>query len=153
MTTRISYQDVNKGFADGLMKSGMYIKKSTLDPLLLELLHYRVSQINGCAYCLDMGHKEAMAKGELQERLHGLAAWREFSWYTEQERVALAYAEALTNASSQDIEDALFAQLQQFFTLAEIADLALAVSLTNVWNRINKTFRPVAGSYQVGQYA
>ncbi|WP_295129089.1 carboxymuconolactone decarboxylase family protein [uncultured Chitinophaga sp.] len=152
MTPRISFQDTNKGFADGLMKSGMYVKSSGLDPLLLELLHYRISQINGCAFCLDMGHKEAIAKGETESRLHGLAAWREFPYYTEKERIALEFAETLTHASSRDIDDQLFTSLNAFFSLAEIADLALAITLTNTWNRINKTFRTPAGNYKAGAY-
>jgi AhpD family alkylhydroperoxidase len=152
MKQRISFADVNKGFADGLFKTGFYLKQSGLDPVLQELLHYRVSQINGCAYCLDMAHKDATVLGVTPERLYGLAAWREFGWYTDKERAALAYAEAITYAHSQEIDDALFAELQRFFSLAEIADLALKVSITNAWNRLNKTFRTEAGGYKPGQY-
>ncbi|MCK7556575.1 carboxymuconolactone decarboxylase family protein [Chitinophaga sedimenti] len=150
MTTRISFQQANKGYMDGLLKTAGYLKQSTIDAALLELLHYRVSQINGCAYCPDMAHKDATAHGETAGRLYGLAAWREFPWYSEKERAALAYAEAITRA--EEIDDALYAGLQQFFSVAEIADLALYVSMTNLWNRLNKTFRTEAGTYQPGAY-
>jgi AhpD family alkylhydroperoxidase len=150
MEPRISLEDTAKGFLDGLMKTGYYLKKSGLDQRLLELLHYRVSQINGCAYCLDMHHKDALHLGETELRLHSLAAWKECPFYTDQERAVLAYAEAVTTGS---VEDEVFEALTHFFSKPEIADLTLAIANVNSWNRLNKAFRSTPGNYQVGQYA
>jgi AhpD family alkylhydroperoxidase len=150
MTERISFQDVSKGLIDGLMKTELYLKKSGLDLLLLELVKYRVSQLNGCAYCLDMHHKEAIALGETELRLHSLAAWRECPYYSEKERAVLAYAEALTTDRSMDNA---FDALSKLFSKAEIANLTVAVTQINSWNLINRAFRPVPGNYKVGQYA
>src|SRR5882757_8581175 len=102
MKPRISFKDASNGFIDGLMKTGSYLKKSGLDQKLLTLVDYRVSQINGCAFCLDMHHKDAIHLGETELRLHSLAAWKECPYYTEQERAVLAYAEAVTTGSVED---------------------------------------------------
>jgi AhpD family alkylhydroperoxidase len=150
MTERISFQDASKGLIDGLMKTELYLKKSGLDLLLLELVKYRVSQINGCAYCLDMHHKEAIAMGETELRLHSLAAWRECPYYSEKERAVLAYAEALTNDHAVD---EAFDTLSTLFSKTEIANLTVAVTQINSWNMINRAFRPVPGNYKVGEYA
>jgi AhpD family alkylhydroperoxidase len=152
MTERITLQDVPKGFADGLMKSEMYLKKSSLDHKTLELVKYRVSQINGCAFCLDMHHKEAIALGETEQRLHSIAAWRECPYYNEKEKAALAFAEALTHISGRDIDDALYQSLTNVFSKEEIADLTLGIAQINSWNRINRAFHTVPGNYKVGQY-
>jgi AhpD family alkylhydroperoxidase len=152
MTQRIGFHDTTKGLLDGMMKTDMYFKKSTLDHKLLELIKYRVSQINGCAFCLDMHHKEAIALGETEQRLHSLAAWRECPYYSEAERAVLAFAEALTFAHQQDVTDAIFEALTQFFSKAEIADLTLAIAQINSWNRLNKAFRTIPGNYKVGQF-
>lgn len=150
MNPRISFEDTAKGFMDGLMKTGYYLKKSGLDQRLLELLHYRASQINGCAYCLDMHHKDALHLGETELRLHSLAAWKECPYYTDQERAALAYTDAVTAGS---VEDDIFDNLTPFFSKSQIADLTLAIANVNSWNRLNKAFRSTPGNYQVGQYA
>jgi AhpD family alkylhydroperoxidase len=152
MSERIANQDVNKGLMDGLMKSEFYLKKSGLDLKLIELMKYRVSQLNGCAYCLDMHHKEAIQMGETELRIHSLAAWKECPFYSEQERAVFAFAEALTLASQKDITDDIYHNLEKHFTRAEIADLTLAVTQINSWNRINKVFRPIPGNYVPGQY-
>jgi AhpD family alkylhydroperoxidase len=153
MTERIANQDVNKGLMDGLLKSEYYLKKSGLDLKLIELMKYRVSQINGCAFCLDMHHKEAIHMGETALRIYSLAAWRECPFYSEKERAVFAFAEALTLASQKDITDEVYQNLEKYFTKAEIADLTLAVTQINTWNRLNKVFRPVPGNYVPGQYA
>ncbi len=153
MTERITLQTVPKGFADGLLKSEMYLKKSPLDHKLLELVKYRVSQINGCAFCLDMHHKEAIAMGETEQRLHSVAAWRECPYYSEKERAALAFAEALTHIAQRDIDDALYASLTKVFSTEEIADLALGIAQINSWNRLNRAFQTIPGGYKVGQYS
>lgn len=152
MTERISLLETSKGLMDGLMKTESYLKKSGLDHKLLELMKYRVSQINGCAYCLDMHHKEAINMGEEELRLHSLPAWRECPFYSEKERTVLAFAEALTYTDKQDVSDELYSHLSNQFSKAEIADLTMAIAQINSWNRINKTFRPIPGNYRVGQY-
>jgi len=153
MTQRISFQDLPKNLLDGLFKTGAFLKNSDVDQKLLDLLYYRASQINGCAMCLDMHYKEAIHHGETHQRLHGVIAWRETPYFDERERAALAYTEALTNANQQDISDDIYEALEEHFTKAQIATLALAVGTVNVWNRLNKTFRTVPGHYEVGQFA
>ena len=135
---------------DALFGLGKYLYKANLDVKLLHLIAYRVSQINGCAYCLDMHHKDAIHHGETEQRLHSLPAWRECPYYSAAERAVLAMADSLTTES--DVDDAGFAELGKYFTKAQIADLALAISGTNVWNRLNKTFRTTPGTYQVNQW-
>lgn len=150
MEQRISFQDVPRGYMEALLGLGKYLYKSSVDVKLLDLIAYRVSQINGCAYCLDMHHKDAIHNGETEQRLHSLPAWRECPYYTEAERAALAIADSLTTEANAD--DAEFAELEKYFTKAQIADLALAISATNTWNRLNKAFRTIPGTYQVNQF-
>jgi AhpD family alkylhydroperoxidase len=153
MTPRISFQEMPKELMSGLMKISNHLKHCNLDQKLLDLLYYRASQINGCACCLDIHHKEAIHHGETQVRLHGVIAWRESPYYDEKERAALAFTEALTNANQQDVDDSIFESLTEHFTTEEITNLTMAIATVNTWNRINKTFRPVPGNYQIGQYA
>lgn len=149
MEQRIALSGLTPGFASGLFQSGAYIKKTDLDPKLLELVYYRVSQINGCAYCLDMHHQEALQHGETELRLHTLAAWQECPYYSDVERAALAWAEALTRAEAPDT---VFESLQRFFTQQQIADLTLAIANINSWNRINIAFRATPGHYRPGMF-
>ena len=152
MTPRINLQDIPKGMMDCLMKTGAYIRSTNLDRKLTTLIEYRVSQINSCAFCLDMHHKEAIHMGESESRLHGLAAWREFDYYTDKERAALAFAEVLTNANHQDVDEQTYAALEAVFTKEEIIHLTLEITMINTWNRLNKTFKTKPGYYKVGQY-
>lgn len=152
MEQRIAFTDTTKGLFDGLFKTGMYLNKSAIDHKLQELIKYRVSQINGCAYCLDMHHKEAIALGESEQRLYSLAAWKECPYYSDKERAALAYAEAVTKVHQQEITDDVFQPLTKFFNNAEIADLTMAIANINSWNRINIAFRTIPGDYKVGQF-
>jgi AhpD family alkylhydroperoxidase len=128
---------------------GAYIKKSTIDMKLKELIDFRVSQINGCAYCLDMHSKEARAEGETEQRLYGLSAWREAPYYTVRERAALAWAEALTDA---DVSNEVYAKVKKEFSDEELIDLTLVVTAINTWNRINLAFPQAIGTYKVGQF-
>src|ERR1700755_2437925 len=114
MTKRISFQEAPRGFLDGLLKISGFIHSSDLDPKLLHLLEFRVSQINGCAYCLDMHYKDAIHLGETEQRLYSLPAWRECPYYSPAERAALAFAEALTTACETD--DAIYETLAAHFT-------------------------------------
>jgi AhpD family alkylhydroperoxidase len=150
MEQRISFQDVPKGYMEALFGLGKYLHKTDLDVKLLALIAYRVSQINGCAFCLDMHHKDAIHHGETEQRLHSLPAWRECPYYTEAERAVLEMTDSLTIESN--VDDVAFADLEKYFTKAQIADLALAISSTNTWNRLNKAFRTTPGTYQVNQY-
>lgn len=147
MAVRISHRDTNPKVLNMLLNIEDYLHNSSLDPKLLELLKYRVSQINGCAYCLDMHYKIALALGEDQLRLHTLPAWRECSYYNEKEKAVLAYAEAMTNVNTGNIDDAVFNALESFFTHEQIGDLTLAVTQINTWNRINKAYRTEAGHF------
>jgi len=150
MKARIAFEETSKEFMDVLLKPGTYIRKSGLDPALVELIDFRVSTINGCAYCLDMHFKDAMARGESEQRLYSLAAWRDCPYYSDKERAALAYAEAVT---ANEVDDFVFEELKPFFSKKEIADLTFAIATINTWNRLNRAFRTVPGGYQVGQFA
>lgn len=124
-----------------------------LEPALIELVLMRVSQINGCAYCLDMHSKDARAEGETEQRLYLLPAWRETTLYSERERLALAWAEELTALASREaVSDALYEQARRHFEEDALVDLTLLVTLINSWNRINIAARTVGGSYQLGMH-
>jgi AhpD family alkylhydroperoxidase len=129
------------------------VDESGLEPALLELVRMRVSQINGCGYCLDMHSKDARAKGETEQRIYLLQAWRETPLYSDRERAALAWAEALTNISKAHVSDALYDEARAQFSEAELAALTLAVVEINGWNRFAIAFNAVPGTYRVGQHA
>ncbi|MBD3897275.1 carboxymuconolactone decarboxylase family protein [Halomonas sp. ML-15] len=119
-----------------------------LDDGLLALVYTRVSQINGCAYCIDMHTKDARKAGETEQRLYALSAWRETPFYTERERAALAWAEANTLIAGHGIDDALFEATRERFSEKGIADLTLAICTINAWNRLAISFAADAGSYR-----
>ena len=152
MEQRIAFQDGNKGLLDGLFKIGMYLKQSGLDHKLQELIKTRASQINGCAYCLDMHWKDAIALGETEQRLYSLSAWRECPYYTDAERAALAYTEAVTKIPQTDVSDEVFNELSRHFSKAQIADITMAIIAINSWNRMNVAFRTTPGGYKPGQF-
>ena len=125
-----------------------------LEPLLIDLVLMRVSQINGCAYCLDMHSKDARAAGETEQRLYVLPAWRETKLFSERERIALAWAEELTELASHDaVSDALYEQARQVFEEEELVDLTLLVVALNGWNRINVAARSIGGNYKPREHA
>ncbi len=128
---------------------GGYLKKSPVEQNLLELVYFRVSQINGCAYCLDMHSKDLRAKGETEQRLYGLTAWHETSYYTDRERAALAWAEAVTKCQ---VPDAVYNEVKNQFSEEELIDLTFAVNNINTWNRLNLAFPNEPGTYKVGQF-
>jgi AhpD family alkylhydroperoxidase len=126
-----------------------YVRGCGLDPALLELVRTRASQINGCAFCIDMHAKDARAAGESEQRLYALPAWREAPFYSERERAALAWTEAVTLRADEPVPETLFAELRQHFSEKEVVDLTMAVIAINGWNRLAATFRsPPAGGYQ-----
>ena len=124
------------------------VRQSGLDPALLELVKTRVSQMNGCAYCLDMHTKDARANGETEQRLLVLSAWRETPFYSDKERAALAWAEAVTRISGDAVSDGLFAEARRHFDEKSLVDLTLAVIAINGWNRLAIPFGTEPGSYR-----
>jgi AhpD family alkylhydroperoxidase len=124
------------------------VHESGLEPSLLELVKTRASQINGCAYCLDMHTKDARAGGETEQRLYALSAWRETPFYTDRERAALAWTEAVTLISETHVPDEMYEQAREQFSEQELAYLTLAIIAINGWNRLAVSFRTVPGTYQ-----
>jgi len=124
------------------------VRSSTLEPALLELVRTRVSQLNGCGFCIDMHTRDARAAGETEQRLYLLSAWHEAPWYSERERAALAWAEAVTRLEHQQVPDAVYEQVRSAFSDEELAALSLAVVEINGWNRLAIAFQAVPGSYQ-----
>lgn len=125
-----------------------YVDQSKVDPTLMRLVEVRASQINGCAYCLDMHTKEARRNGETEQRLYALNAWRDTPFFTEKERMALAWVERLTLMAEGHVSDDMAEQARELFTDAELVDLSMAIVVINGWNRLVATFGPEAGSYQ-----
>jgi AhpD family alkylhydroperoxidase len=125
-----------------------FVRRSGLERPLVELVKTRVSQINGCAYCLDMHTKDARAAGETEQRLYALSAWRETPFFSGRERAALEWAEELTRISENTVPDALYERVRAQFNEAELISLTLAVVAINGWNRVAIPFRTVPGSYQ-----
>jgi AhpD family alkylhydroperoxidase len=125
-----------------------YLKKAGLEPDLVELVKLRASQINDCAYCIDMHTKDARSRGESEQRLYGVTAWREMPFYSERERAALAWTESVTRISEDQVPEEIYQQVKQHFTEEELVDLTLAVIAINSWNRLAISFRTPAGSYQ-----
>ena len=132
---------------------GAYLAKSPIEQALLNLIYFRVSQINGCAFCLDMHSKDLRAKGETEQRLYVLDAWRDAPFYTDRERAALAWAEAVTKISGGDVPNSVYEHARSQFSEEELIDLTLAVTTINSYNRINIAFRTEAGGYKVGAFA
>ena len=127
----------------------VYVKHSSnLEKPLLELVRMRASQINGCAYCLDMHSKDARAAGETEQRLYALDAWRETPFYTDRERAALAWTEALTLIASSHAPDEVYEEARKHFSEEELVNLTMAIVSINGWNRVAIGFRAVPGSYQ-----
>ncbi len=128
------------------------VNAGELDHGLLDLVRTRVSQINGCAFCLDMHTKDLRAAGETEQRLHTLAAWRDAPFYTAPERAALALAEAVTLVAGTEVPDALIDEARRHFSDAQIAQLIYAIGAINVWNRLNVVARPPVGGYVAAQH-
>ena len=132
---------------------GTAVRASGIEKPLLGLIKMRVSQLNGCGYCLDMHSKDARAAGETEQRLYLLQVWREAPLYTERERAALAWAEAVTKLADRHVPDEVYTQVAAVFSETEIAALTLAVVEINGWNRCAISLNAVPGGYQVGQHA
>lgn len=146
---RITYQELPQGMFEKLMIVEEFIHESSLSFQLYEIMRLRVAQINGCAYCTDMHHKELKHLGETDLRLSSLCVWQEASCFTEKERAVLSFSEALTCLREGPLPDRVYDPLLSFFSKKEISLLALAVAQTNTWNRLMKTFRFAPGNYKV----
>jgi AhpD family alkylhydroperoxidase len=148
MKSRLNYQHKSPGAYEAMLGLEAFIRNCGLEHPLLELIKTRASQINGCAYCIDMHTKDARAAGETEQRLYGLSAWRETPFYTDRERAALEWTEALTLVSRNDIPDELYERARKHFSEEELVNLTMAIVTINGWNRIAIAFRSVPGSYQ-----
>jgi AhpD family alkylhydroperoxidase len=149
MTERLNYYSVAPSAYQAMLNLEVYVRQSGIDRPLLELVKLRASQINGCAYCLDMHSKDARAAGESAERLDMLAAWREAPCYTARERAALAFAEAVTSLASGGVPEGVYQEAESLFTPVELVNLTMAIIAINGWNRLAITFRsPEPGSYR-----
>ncbi|MCK9350385.1 MAG: carboxymuconolactone decarboxylase family protein [Clostridiales bacterium] len=145
---RLNYSEVSPGVIKAMMGLENHARKSGLEPSLLELVKVRASQLNGCAYCLDMHTKDARAAGETELRLYGLSAWREAPYYTARERAALAFTESVTLITMSHVSDEEFNMARKEFSEKELVDLTLAIVAINGWNRLAIAFRSEAGHYR-----
>lgn len=151
-TMRMNYQAAAPDVMTAMIGLETYLARQSrredgVDKPLMELVKIRVSQINGCAYCLDMHTKDARALGETEQRIYALSAWRETPFFTDRERAALAWAEANT-LLPQGVSRQLFEEVREYFSEAQLANLTLAIATINAWNRFGVSFAPVPGSYQ-----
>lgn len=149
MEKRINLFEQGMSALKPLFAMGQQLKKSSVGPTIIELIDFRVSQINACAYCLDMHSKDARANGETEQRLYGLSAWRETPYYTDRERAALVWAEAVT---ATQVTDEVYQEATTHFTELEIIELTLLVTNINTWNRLNIAFPNAVGTYKVGMF-
>jgi len=149
MQNRIQYGKAYPDAFKAMLALSQAVEKTGLPPQLIDLVNFRVSQLNGCAYCLDMHSKDLRARGETEQRLYMLEAWREApQLYSERERAALAWAEAVTRLDNREVPDAVYDLAKQEFSDAELAQLTLAIVAINGWNRLNVAFHTPAGSYK-----
>jgi AhpD family alkylhydroperoxidase len=145
----MNYGRTAPGATRALSGLQQYLDTTGLEHSLLELVKVRASQINGCAYCVDMHTKDARALGETEQRLYALSVWHETPFYSERERAALLWTETLTRISTNDVSDDIYNAVREHFSEKELVDLTLAVVLINGWNRFAISFRTVPGSYTV----
>jgi AhpD family alkylhydroperoxidase len=148
MSTRIDYAKVAPGALRAMYSLETYLHDCGLEASLIELVKMRASQINGCAYCLDMHSKDARAAGETEQRLYLLNAWREAPFYSKRERAALAWTEALTLVAKNQVPDEIYDEVREHFDEQELVDLSLAIVTINGWNRLAVGFRSEVGTYQ-----
>jgi AhpD family alkylhydroperoxidase len=148
MQPRIEYAKAAPGAMTAMLGMETYVRHCGLEGSLIELVKLRASQINGCAYCVDMHTKDARAEGETEQRLYAVVAWEETPFFTERERAALAWTEAVTLIGEEHVPDDIYEQARHSFDEKELIDLTLAVIVINGWNRLAISFRTVPGSYQ-----
>jgi len=148
MEQRLDYLTATPNVVRAMLGLHKPLSQSGLEKGLLDLVYFRVSQINGCAYCLDMHSKDLRAHGETEQRLYMLDAWRETPFFTEKERAALSWTESLTNIQAGHAPDEVYDELSRNFSEEERVNLTLAITTINAWNRIAIGFRLVPGNYQ-----
>lgn len=151
MAPRLKYAEAAPGAVEAMSGLETYVRRSGLEHSLIELVKLRASQINGCAYCIDMHTKDARAAGETEQRLYALSVWEETPFYSARERAALAWAEAVTRVADGHVPDAVYEQARAQFGEKELVDLTMAVIAINGWNRLAISFRTVPGTYQPTQ--
>jgi len=150
MEPRINFLEKGQDAMKALFGLGKYLSKSPIEQPLLNLIDFRISQINGCAFCLDMHSKDLRAEGETEQRLYVLDAWREAPFYSERERTALSWAEAVNKCN---VPDEVYEEAREQFSEEELIVLTMQVAAINCWNRINIAFHNKVGDYQPGQHA
>lgn len=150
MQQRLSYAEVAPEGVEILRRLESYVRNSGLEANMLELVKLRASQINGCAYCIDMHTKDARTHGESEQRLYAVGAWHEAPFYTARERAALAWTEAVTRVGESHVPDNVYAEARKHFSEKELVDLTFAIIAINGWNRLAVPFRAETGSYQPG---
>jgi AhpD family alkylhydroperoxidase len=148
MEPRLDYRKASPGALRAMAELERYVRECGLEASLIGLIKLRASQINGCAYCIDMHTKEARAAGETEQRLYLLSSWREAPFYSDRERAALAWTEALTEIATFGVEDELYEEVSEHFSEKELVDLTTAIVTINGWNRFSVSFRPEVGSYE-----
>lgn len=153
MKARLDFRKASPQGDKAMMGLHMFVRNCGLDHSLLELVKLRASQINGCAHCIDMHSKELRADGESEQRLYLLSAWRESPFYSERERAALAWTEAVTLVANSQVPDDVYEQARAQFSEEELVNLTLALVAINGANRLNIAFRTAPGSYQVRRHA
>ncbi len=152
MKTRIDARKIPPGVFKAMFGLGKYVDECGLEPVLLDLIKLRASQLNGCAYCIDMHSKDLRAAGESEQRLYALDAWRETPFYSEREQAALAWTEAVTILGDGHVPDEVYERARGQFSEKELVDLTMAVVAINGWNRLNIAFRTMPGTYTPGQF-
>jgi AhpD family alkylhydroperoxidase len=152
MEARFTYVKAAPGVFKAMLGLGRYLHECGLEQSLLTLVDLRAAQINGCAYCIDMHWKDLRASGENEQRLYSLDAWRESPFYSDRERAALEWTEALTLITNGHVPDEVYEKVRPHFNEKELTDLTLAVVSINGWNRLNISARTVPGDYQPGQF-
>jgi AhpD family alkylhydroperoxidase len=145
---RLNWDKASPGAMNAMSSFGKYLETTSLEPSLKNLVLIRASQINGCAYCLDMHTKDARAEGESEQRLYLIAGWREAPIYTKRERAALAWTEAVTLVADTHVPDQVYEEARKYFSEKDLVDLTLTIIAINGWNRLNVSFRTVAGNYK-----
>jgi len=148
MQPRIDYRKYAPEAQKAMLALEKYISDSGLEPLLVHLMKMRASQVNGCAYCIDMHSIDARALGETEQRLYALDAWRETPFFSDRERAALAWTEVITVVSETHVPDAVFEEVKKYFSEKEIMDLTIVATTINMWNRMAISTRAVPGRYR-----
>jgi AhpD family alkylhydroperoxidase len=146
MEARLDYKRISPDGYKAMAQIGAFVRQSGLNPQLVELIKIRASQMNGCAFCIDMHTKDARANGETEQRIYALDAWRETPFFTDKERAALGWTEAITNIQQGHAPEAVYQELSRHFSEAERVHLTYAITTINAWNRIAIAFRLVPGS-------